>query len=311
MSWLSRVVDIMRSRDRVGAARLVADGVRLAREDRIQEALQRYRKASKADRGYALAHLNIGLALQDLYNRERADLTTEMRNQRLDAMAASFDLAIALDAELAPAYSARGYVLRALQRDPEACENFAHFLQLADDKDKLRQDVERDLQALQKKIAQQRLREEMIERVREDDCSPEALIEALDFLRQAVEHKADDVELWWALGVGLRRSQDMAGAKAAFSRCLELDPDRVAAHRELSSLAFKEKRFAEALNFAEQAYRLNPTEAAIVCNVGVCHLELGDALKAREYIELAAELDADDAIVQNCLRALEDASVAD
>ena len=310
MSWIGRLFAIMRSRDRIGAERLVTAGVRLARDGQTEAALQFYEKAARADRGYALAHLNAALARQDLYNRDRADLSEDARKARLHDIIAALDIAVELEASLAQAYSARAYVFRALQRDEEAQLDFEHFLEIADDEDKFRAEVERDLNALKQKIDARQLRIKMLEAAGNEDLAVEDLQEARDYLQQAVELQPDDVELWWALGVCLRRSGDLTAAELAFLRCVDLDAGRVAAFRELSSLAFKAAHFAEALDFAEQAYRLNPTDAATVCNLGVCHLEMGEKEKAREFIELSHELDEDDPIVQNCLQALNNGDAA-
>src|SRR5688572_30436407 len=46
------------------ADRLIAEGHRAAREGRLHEACECYRRAVDAARGYAKAHLNLGIALE-------------------------------------------------------------------------------------------------------------------------------------------------------------------------------------------------------------------------------------------------------
>ena len=52
------------------------------------------------------------------------------------------------------------------------------------------------------------------------------------------------------------------------------------------------------------AYRLDPLDAGLVCNVGVCHLALGDLAQAREFIVLAAAMAPEDPIVIRAAAAL-------
>ncbi|MFH1809786.1 MAG: tetratricopeptide repeat protein [Pseudomonadota bacterium] len=305
MGLFSRVLGILRGRDGVRAAKLVATGVSNAREGRLEDALRLYRRATRADHTYALAHLNVGLALQDLYNRVCAQLDDEQRQQRLEEIAVSLDEARLLDESLAPAYSAHGYVMQALGRDVDTVADFERFLELAAEDDKLRDGVQRDLAQAQERVEQQQRRERAVRLVRDDSTGDEELAEACTDLEHAISLADRDAELWWALGVGCRRTGNTARAVEAFVFVTELDPEGADAHRELSSIAFKARQLDLALQHARRAYEIDPTNAGVVCNLGVCHMELGDLEHAREFIELAHELDAEDPIIEDCLRELE------
>ena len=61
---------------------------------------------------------------------------------------------------------------------------------------------------------------------------------------------------------------------------------------------------ARALSASIDAYREMPSDAGLVCNVGVCHLGLGDVDKAEEYIDLAWRLEPKDPIVLRAKDAL-------
>lgn len=305
MGLFSRVVGILSGKDRVRAARLVADGVACAREGKLDEALRLYRRAVRADATYPLAHLNVGLALQDLYNREHTELDDAQRQVRLDTIAVALDEARLLDESLAPAYSAHGYVMQALGRDRDALADFERFLEMAPEADKLRPTVLRDAAQVRERVDKRERRERAVRAVQDEATVGDALQEACVQLELALQETPDDRELWWALGVGRRRQGDAAPAVLAFTRLAELDPEGAEAPRELSSLAFKARQLDAALRHARRAYELQPTDAGVVCNLGVCHLELGDLERAREFIELAHELDPEDPIVQDCLRELE------
>ena len=58
------------------------------------------------------------------------------------------------------------------------------------------------------------------------------------------------------------------------------------------------------------AYRLDPIDPGLVCNVGVCHLAAGDVVGAREFIDLARQMAPKDPIVVRALTALVDAERA-
>ncbi|MBN2360552.1 MAG: tetratricopeptide repeat protein [Deltaproteobacteria bacterium] len=300
--------------DRVHAVRLLADGVRRARDGEIEAALGFYRRAVRADEGYALAHLNVALALQDLYARDQATLTAEQCAQRLTEIAPELDQALELDPTLTAAWLARGYVLRALGRDQGAVSDLEKYLELASPKDARREQVERDRADLQRRIQLGEQRREAIAAVSAElprDATGDqeiaqqlALEQALERLTEAIAREPDDAELWWATGVARRRLDEPEAARAAFERCLEIDPDFAAAVRELSTLAYRDQQYDRALELARRAHQLQPTNAAVICNLGVCHMELGHYSEAREYIELAAKLDPDDPIIRECLAEL-------
>jgi len=300
--------------DRVRAVRLLADGVRRAHDGEIAAALDDYRRAIRADDGYALAYLNVGLALQDLFVRDQATLSAEQQARRLTEIVPELDRAIELDATLVPAWLARGYVLRALGHDAAAAVDLESYLELAPPEEKRREQVTRDLEELKLRVKQAEQRRDAIALVSvtpardattdQQDEEQQALAEALQNLTEALARAPNDAELWWATGVARRRLDEADAARSAFMRALEVDPGFAAAVRELSTLAFREKQFEHALELARRAHELEPTNPAVICNLGVCHLELGHQAEAREYIELAAKLDPEDPIIRDCLAEL-------
>lgn len=82
------------------------------------------------------------------------------------------------------------------------------------------------------------------------------------------------------------------------------------AHKELASLHFHGGQPDLALPHARAAYETDPTNAALVCNVGVCHLATGDLKEAREFLLIAKGLAPRDPIVLDAFKALDDATKA-
>ena len=290
--------------DRVRAVKFIGEGVRRARDGDLEMALYFYRKAKRADEDYALSHLNIGLALQDQYNREREGLGEDERLVRLVQVASALDRAIELDPELATAFSARGYVRRALGHLGDAAADLERFFELAPEDEPRREAIAKDLAELKEQADKLAQRQEVLARVQDPVAEPEQLVEAKAELTRMLGVTLDDAELWWALGVAQRRSGEIEESRTSFSRAIELDPNHTEAQRELASLAFRDRDFEVALDHARRAYALDPTHAAVVCNVGVCYLELGRLEEAEEHIELARRLDPEDPIVKVCLEDL-------
>jgi tetratricopeptide (TPR) repeat protein len=304
--------------DRVHAVRLLADGVRRARDNELEAALALYRRAVRADEDYALAYLNVGLALQDLFVRDQPTLSAEQQAARLAEIVPELDRALELDGLLLPAWLARGYVQRALGADPAAAFDLEKYNELAPADEPRREQVTRDLADLKVRINHADQRRQAIELVsvtpprdataEQQDERQQALTVALQNLTEALTRTPADAELWWAAGVARRQLDQVDTARSAFMRCLELDPGFAAAVRELSTLAFRDGQLEQALELARRAHELEPTNPAVICNLGVCHLELGHTGEAREYIELAAKLDPDDPIIRDCLTELSGAA---
>lgn len=298
-------------RDPRRAANLVVGGVVRARDGDLRAALAAYRQAVEADDTYALAHLNVALALQDLYNEERAALPPDAHGPRLDELAGHLELATRLDPDLEPAYRALGFVERARGRHGAARDAFQTYLSRAEPKDAHRERVEAALQ----EVAEQASITEAIqaavaaaERVKD---IPEAdRLEREASLRAALAKAPGRAEGWWALGVLRDAARDPAGAVEALERALAADGSCIPAHKELSSLHFHANAPAKALPHARAAYDADPTNPALVCNVGVCHLALGNLHEASEYLVIAKGLAPKDPIVLDCLKALEEARAA-
>jgi tetratricopeptide (TPR) repeat protein len=293
------------------AAAMVARGVELARAGDVRGALRAYQDAVDADDTYALGHLNVALALQDLFNDERASLDPEEHDARLAEMAAALRRSSELDPGLAPAHRALGFVERAARRFPEARDAFRAYVELAPDKDPHLERVNAALEEVTVKAAVAAAIARAVDLAEDVDEVEEALRQEVEVaLRDALVHAPDRADGWWALGILRRAAGDAVGATEALGKALAADPTLVAAHKELATLHFRARDVTRALPHARAAYESDPTNPALVCNLGVCHLALGDVAEARDYILIAKGLAPKDPIVQDCLRALAEAEAA-
>jgi tetratricopeptide (TPR) repeat protein len=295
-------------RDPRRAAAFVAKGVVLARQNDLQGALGCYRRALGADDTYALAHLNVALALQDLYNARRAEMGVDETQRQLEEMAEHLRLSGELDPKLSPAHRARGFVERARHHYPEARTAFAAYLATTAGDDPRRGEIERCLAEVAEAADLDALLASGISAAEKvSTLAPAARAEAITALMSALSKDALRADGWWALGVLRRAEGEMALAQEALLKTLEVEPRHINAHRELASLHFYGGEPDKALPHAHAAYVADPTNAAAVCNVGVCHLSMGNLRDAREFIELAMGIAPKDPIVQEAVKAVQEA----
>jgi Flp pilus assembly protein TadD len=104
-----------------------------------------------------------------------------------------------------------------------------------------------------------------------------------------------------------RRSADLERARTLFEASLVEHPRDLEALRNLATVCQGLGDVQAALRASMQAYRLDPTDAGLVCNVGVCHLAAGTLSSAREYVDLARQLAPKDPIVLRAVAAVVEA----
>jgi tetratricopeptide (TPR) repeat protein len=111
----------------------------------------------------------------------------------------------------------------------------------------------------------------------------------------------------------LARKAGDARARALLDEAVAADPRDLEAVRNLATLCLASGDLPAALRASQAAYRLDPVDAGLVCNVGVCHLALarvGDTVddeqmaRAREFITLARQLAPKDPIILRAVAAL-------
>jgi len=112
----------------------------------------------------------------------------------------------------------------------------------------------------------------------------------LDAAHQVFERALGvDPDLWEArfgLGIVARQRGDATVAQSSFRQVLELQPEA-------------------ALRALDHAAALRPQEPAYIADAGFAHLRAGDLVSARQRLERAAHLDADDPITKSYLGELE------
>lgn len=309
MRWLKNLFR-KETADPEEAARHLSAGVVLAQKGRFAEALLAYRRAREADPGYALAHLNEALALQDLYNAKSALLDDDERQRHLGEIRETLERALVLDDTLLVGWRALGHVARRLGDYVRAEDAFARLVSVAPDDFPHREEAERELRAVGPRAERQRVLRRAFDAALDREADAAQLREAFERVQPLLIHPEVPDDAFWAAGVLLRRLDDATGAREMLEACLERAPRHARAHRELATLCMQAGDAHAALEHSVEAYREDPSNPALLCNVGVCHLTLGDFGQAEEFLKMAVGLAPDDPIVQRAWSAFENARAA-
>ncbi len=305
MRWLKNL--FRKESDPEEATRHLAVGVALAQKQRFGEALLAYRRARDADPDYALAHLNEALALQDLYNAKSSLLDDDDRAQHLAEIRAALERALALDESLFVGWRALAHVARRLGDYVRAEESFQKVIEVAPEDFSHLEEAHRELKSVAARAERQRVLTAAFDAALERDVDAAALREALERVQPLLIHPETPDDAFWAAGVLLRRLDDGQAAREMFEACLERSPRHVRALRELATLCMQGGDAHAALAHSIEAYREDPSNPALLCNVGVCHLTLGDLGQAEEFLRMAVGLAPSDPIVQRAWSAFEHA----
>lgn len=302
VGWLKKILGKV-GRER--AAQLTADGVAAAAEGRLEEARDRYAEAVDADDTYALAHLNLALARMELYNASSAAADDEERRQRLREIESGLERALALDPTYLAGWRCLGHVASRLGHDPRAEEAFTHLLEVAPPEFPHRDEVRAALKTVAPRARRARALDDLLRLSIDGDAPVDALQAALDEVAPYQQDEDLPASALAARGTILKRLDRPDEARASFAECVAKDPAHVEARRALATSFLDAGDLQQALQHSLEAYRVDPQDAGLVCNVGVCWLGLGDVDKAAEYIEIAKHLAPKDPIVQRAWTALE------
>lgn len=312
------------SAQRFAAEEKVVEGIAKARVGRFEEALALYQQAVALDGTLAVAHLNICLCLQDIFNRDFASWSSDERRERLRDMRDHLQRALSFDEKLTIAYQSLIQINKKL----------GDFVNAERAGQKLLPLVEGDLQkiaALQAELRQLRPLAEkqqlfadvlalshVLPRWSEGVPPPDAPVGPEGTLQMRIElmkclapHLADHdtpSEIYFAAAKIVRSLGDNGQAvrilKYAAAQSALTSAQKVECHRALSSIAFTAGDYREALRSARMAYQEDPTNPALISNVGVCLLAMGRYDDAREMLDIAKGLAPKDPIVQRALAAL-------
>ncbi|MDJ0846739.1 MAG: tetratricopeptide repeat protein [Myxococcota bacterium] len=140
------------------------------------------------------------------------------------------------------------------------------------------------------------------EAAREPD-DPTALVMAGDFLssrrdfaravghyRRARERAPADARLAFRLGIALDAAGDPDGAVAAYRAAIALDEDAVGPRNNLALVLGRQGATREALEAAQAAYGLAPSDPVVMDTLGALYLEAGLAERAAALLEKARRL---------------------
>lgn len=103
----------------------------------------------------------------------------------------------------------------------------------------------------------------------------------------------------------LLAEEDVEGAIAAFKRAMALDPTSAAIPADLADLYMKESRAAEAIQAAEQALRISPTNREAHRVLGMIYATLANASPSGQRLSRAAQRENLDRAVQHMEQAIE------
>ncbi|MFL9811899.1 tetratricopeptide repeat protein [Stutzerimonas sp. VN223-3] len=117
------------------------------------------------------------------------------------------------------------------------------------------------------------------------------LEEAWQLAEQALEQFPEDLNLLYTRAMIAEKRGDLAQLEQDLRFIIEREPDNAMAINALGyTLADRTDRYEEALALIEQAYRLNPDDAAILDSLGWVNYRLGNIAEAETHLRKAYEL---------------------
>lgn len=126
-------------------------------------------------------------------------------------------------------------------------------------------------------------------------------LSALDSLSRGIDNTDDNIDLYFKRGqvnqqIGLLRDDDthLESAINDFQQVIDLDETMTSAYVHLAELMLVLDNDDDALDFAQTAYNIDPTDAYTLGTLGSIHLAMDDTDEAIRYYELAVENSVDD-----------------
>ena len=264
-------------------------GEQLAREGKIDEAIQAFRQAISVDPGYAVAHYNLGVLLRrqgfineavESYLRAAAiqpEYVEALYNLgyafqelgKFEDAIANYHKALALKPDLAEAHSNLGSALRELGRLDEAVASYQKALAIKPDFANAHSNLGNVLRELGR------------------------LDEAVANYNKAISIKPDLAEIHNNLGNALQDLGRLDEAVASFRKALAIKPDYAEAHSNLGVALQKLGKLDEAVTSHHKALAINPEYTEAHSNLGAVLQDLGflDEAVASFRKALAIKLD--------------------
>ncbi len=130
--------------------------------------------------------------------------------------------------------------------------------------------------------------------------------EALDEIRQFLQHNPDVWNAWFMLGWALRRIGRFDDALKAFEKARSLEGgDTADTLNEMSICCMEMNDLPKAKEYLEKAYLKAPENTKIISNLGFLALKEGNPGTAGGYFQTVLEYDPNDKIALNELKKLE------
>ncbi len=317
MKWLKKALG---RTGRKAAEEHVTKGYIAIHENRLDQAQKHYSDAIDADDSLAVAFFNAGQTELLRFNRDQAALDDDARDARLAAAAAFLERALALEPVHAPAWrtvarvrerqGARAAAVVAWQK---ALAQLGVLVQEGRAEPKERDEAKKEIERLGPEADLERaLDDARAALVAADDADAiDVRVAALTALLSTWERVrllgVVEPRRLFSLAGSLARKAGDAQARALLEQAVQTDKHDIEALKDLATLCLAAGDVRAALVASMAAYREDPVDAGLVCNVGVCHLALGDLEKAAEFIELASSMADRDPIVARAAAALADA----
>ena len=309
------------SKDRMRAATEVRWGTALRAQDRLDEAVDHYRRAIELDPQQGGAHSALGLILRaggqtdEAVEHYRAALALDPENAathsnlanilvedgRSSEAASHYRRALELAPDFVEAHNNFGSLLYAEEAFDEAAYHFQEALRLEPDQSAAYHNLGRVFHAqadLAKAIPYYR-RAVQVAPADSDARSDlgTALLaegevdEAVSHLRRATQVDPDGFAIHNSLGIALGTQGNLEEALIHFQRALEINPDFAEAHSNLSKALLTQGRFDEAIDHLRQVVRLRPAEADGYNNLGLALAIQGALDEAVEQFRRALQID--------------------
>jgi tetratricopeptide (TPR) repeat protein len=260
---------------------LINEADRLCEQEKLEEAILKYKAALRLDPNDAIAHNNLGLALyaQGKLEEAIACCRQALRLNPNDAVPHSnLGLALYAQGKLEEAIACYRQALRLNPNDADVHNVLGNALYA---QGKLEEAIACYRQAL---------------RLNPNDADAHKILgvalykqgkleEAITEFNQALRFDPNNAKAHNALGVALSDQGKLEEAIASYHQGLRLDPNNANVHNVLGNALYDQGKLEEAIASYRQALRLNPNDAAL-------HNNLGNALYAQGKLEEAiAELE--------------------
>ncbi len=313
MKWIKKALG---KTGRKVAEGLVMKGYIAAREGRLVAARQHYADAIDADDTLAVAYFNAGQVELELFNKagsEAPEDVDDARTRRLLAAADHLRKGLDRDPGHAPSWRTlarvserQGDYVAAVDAWTQARARLAVADPPADptELEEARREASRLQPFAELAAVLQKARAALATEVDVD-----ATVLALNALQATWERSlvfgvAEPPRFFTLVGALARKLGDLEQARTSFETAIARDKHDLEALRELATICLTQGDLKAALASSLAAYRADPVDAGLVCNVGVCHLALGELEQAREFIGLAAGMAPKDPIIVKAVAAL-------